>query len=150
MRQNRLKVNPEKTHLLTVGTSTRVDQLMSSIEVKMDGIQLKENPEKSEQLQGIQLEYNLKWNRTFEHLKLKLKKRIAGLAKLKFIMTLPLLKTNSRCAIIWNRRDNTAKKILLSLLLAIDKKSYSGLSFLSNTKRIGVTSTRFLPRCRKV
>ena len=50
MRQNRLKVNPEKTHLLTVGTSPRVDQLTSSIEVKMDGIQLKENPEKSEQL----------------------------------------------------------------------------------------------------
>ena len=59
----------------------------------MDGIVLQENSQKYEELLGISVEYNLKWHRTIDQLQTRLKSRLAGLAKLKFIVPFPFLKT---------------------------------------------------------
>ena len=55
MRENRLKLNADKTHLITVGTSQRVNGLAEGVKVEMDGIVLEENPERCEDLLGILL-----------------------------------------------------------------------------------------------
>ena len=93
MRENKLKLNADKTHLITVGTSQRVNKLHESVKVEMDGIILKENQQKYEDLLGISVEYNLKWHRTIDQLKTRLKSRLAGLTKLRFIVPFPFLKT---------------------------------------------------------
>ena len=49
---NRLKLNAEKTHLLTVGTGTRLRRQDTQVKVLMDGSQLQESPDKCELLLG--------------------------------------------------------------------------------------------------
>ena len=52
MRKNKLKLNPEKTHILTMGTQQRINTLLNTTRVTMDGVELKENDAKCEQLLG--------------------------------------------------------------------------------------------------
>ena len=59
----------------------------------MDGIQLEESQEISELLLGCQLETSLKWHVQIEDLVKKLKKRLVGLQKLKFILPYETRKT---------------------------------------------------------
>ena len=92
MGENKLKLNAGKTHFLTVGTSVRVDSLANPVEVLMDGITLREQVERSEKLLGVHVQYNLKWQKTLEELRKKLKKRLAGLQKLKNVVPLHQLK----------------------------------------------------------
>ena len=92
MEENKFKLNAGKTHLLTVGTSARVDSLANPIEVVMDGITLKEDTERCEKLLGVHIQYDLKWQKTLEELRNKLKKRLAGLQKLKNVVPFPQLK----------------------------------------------------------
>ena len=68
MEENKFKLNAGKTHLLTVGTSTRVNNLPSLVEVEMDSISLEENAERCETLLGVQIEYNLKCQMTLDDL----------------------------------------------------------------------------------
>ena len=86
MSSNQFKLNASKTHLLTVGTESRLNKLENLVDVSMDGVQLEHSKEKSELLLGCQLEPGLKWHIQVEELVKKLKKRIVGLAKLKFIV----------------------------------------------------------------
>ena len=86
MRQNRFKLNAEKTHILTVGTSARVDNLGNKIEVKMDSITVHEGGERCEKLLGVNIEYNLKWHKTIAELRLRLKSRLAGILKLRYVV----------------------------------------------------------------
>ena len=79
MRQNRFKLNAQKTHVLTVGTSARVDNLETKVEVEMDNITVHEDDERCEKLLGVNIEYKLKWHKTIAELRLKLKSRLAGL-----------------------------------------------------------------------
>ena len=60
MQGNRLKLNPEKTHLLTVGTGRRLGRQESQLQVRMDSVKLQENVEKHELLLGCFIEPNLK------------------------------------------------------------------------------------------
>ena len=57
MERNKLKLNAGKTHILTVGTSTRVNNLTSPVEVVMDSTTLQESQERCESLLGVQIEY---------------------------------------------------------------------------------------------
>ena len=91
MRSNRLKLNPDKTHLLTVGTAERLRHT-NELDVTMDNIRLQQNEDNCEQLLGCRVQANLKWKRQTKVLISKLKTRLAGLAKLKFALNFPLRK----------------------------------------------------------
>ena len=95
MEENKLKLNAEKTHILTLGTEERLSQLGNKISVQMDGIELEESEDKVEILLGCHFQANLKFHSHVLALQKKLKKRIAGLAHLKFILPYNLRKVVS-------------------------------------------------------
>ena len=92
MEENRLKLNADKTHILTLGTDQRLSLPGNKVTVTMDGIVLEESEEQYETLLGCCIEPNLKWKVQILELQKKLKKRIAGLAHLKFILPYHLRK----------------------------------------------------------
>ena len=53
----------------------------------MDGVILKETKENAESLLGIKVQNNLKWSIQIQSLSSKLKQRLAGLEKLKYVMS---------------------------------------------------------------
>ena len=83
MQGNRLKLNPEKTHLLTVGTGRRLGRQESQLQVTMDSVKLQENVEKYELLLGCFIEPNLKWHHQVSNVLKKLQLRLYALEKLK-------------------------------------------------------------------
>ena len=93
MRSNKLKLNPDKTHLITLGTQERLRNLSQKVVVEMDGIVLSEDNENTELLLGCHIQANLKWKKQVEVTMNKLKKRLAGLSKLKYICPYPIRKT---------------------------------------------------------
>ena len=126
MGENKFKLNAGKTHLLTVGTSTRVNKLASSVEVEMDNMQLKENVERYETLLGVQIEFSLKWHKTLEELQHRLKKRLAGLSKLRYIVPYSMLKT------ITQGIFNSILVYCLPLFGGCDKSELTSLQVLQN------------------
>ena len=95
MAENKLQLNAGKTHLLTLGTAERLRIPGNQVTVSMDGIILKERPEKSEILLGCAIDSNLKWHNQVRELLIKLKRRLAGLAHVKFVLPYTLRKTVS-------------------------------------------------------
>ena len=91
MRRNRLKLNPDKTHLLTVGTAERLRHT-NNLNVAMDNIMLQQDEGNCELILGCRIQANLKWKTQIKVLISKLKLRLAGLAKLKFVLKFPLKK----------------------------------------------------------
>ena len=89
MRSNKMKLNPEKTHLLTLGTQRKLASLSRPLQIEMDGVPLKEDNSKTELLLGCMVEGNLKWNRHIDVLHSKLKKRLAGLSSIKYCCKFP-------------------------------------------------------------
>ena len=79
MLANKLKLNADKTHLLTVGTQERLRTLPSQPKVYMDGILIKEGKEKCELLLGCMIESGLKWHSQIQNLLEKIKTRLTGL-----------------------------------------------------------------------
>ena len=92
MLSNKLKLNADKTHLMTVGTSARLQLQDSQVVVEMDGCVLEESEERFETLLGCQIEPTLKWHKQVEELLKKLKKRLTALANLSNIITFHLRK----------------------------------------------------------
>ena len=90
---NKLKLNADKTHLMTVGTSSRLRLQEESVVVVMDGCVLQESVDKVETLLGCQIEPSLKWHKQVEELLKKLKKRLTALENLRFIIPFHLRKT---------------------------------------------------------
>ena len=86
MASNSFKLNAGKTHFLTMGTRARLAGLTEAMRVVMDGVVLEESSEKSEVLLGVKIQSNLEWSSQIEVLRIKLKKRLGGLANLKRIM----------------------------------------------------------------
>ena len=95
MSSNRLKLNPDKTHIMTLGTAERLRILQEPVKVTMDQILLEEDPKKSEILLGCHIQTNLKWHQHIENLLGKLKNRLVGLMKIRFILPFHLRKTIS-------------------------------------------------------
>ena len=93
MAGNKLKLNADKTHLMTVGTSRRLQMQESQVVVVMDDCALEESDDKFETLLGCQIEPDLKWHKQVEELIKKLKKRLTALANLRNIIPLHLRKT---------------------------------------------------------
>ena len=77
------------------GTGRRLAKLKpeNSINITMDGFQLKESEEKSEKLLGVKFQSNLKWHKQIQELQLKLKDRLTGLTSVRFIVAFPFRKT---------------------------------------------------------
>ena len=90
---NKLKLNADKTHLMTVGTSERLRSLEDKVKVVMDGFTLEESRDKVETLLGCQIEPGLKWHKQVNELLGKLRKRLTGLAHLRNIIPYNLRKT---------------------------------------------------------
>ena len=86
MAGNSFKLNAAKTHLMTMGTAQRLQNLDAGLKVEMDGILLKETEEKCEVLLGVKIQCDLKWSEQISNLTTKLKKRLAGLNRLRFIL----------------------------------------------------------------
>ena len=57
---NKLKLNADKTHLLTVGTAERLRNLQNPVNVEMEGITLTEGADKCELMLGVQIQANMK------------------------------------------------------------------------------------------
>ena len=92
-RSNKMKLNPEKTHVLTIGTKERLNILPHTVKVTMDDIQLEEDPEGSEFLLGCHIQANLKWKSQTQFLIKKLRTRWTGLMRLNFTLPFQLWKT---------------------------------------------------------
>ena len=60
MSENQLKLNPDKTHVLTLGTSRKLSRINDSIQVSMDGIILEESEGRSETILGCEILITLK------------------------------------------------------------------------------------------
>ena len=85
MASNKLQLNASKTHFLLVGTQERL-RITDLPVVYMDGLLLKENDEKCELLLGVENQANLKWSTQVTKVIGKLKNRLVGLNKLKFLV----------------------------------------------------------------
>ena len=85
MRANKLKINPEKTHILTLGSQSRLRKLDRPLKVSMNGVILKEDPSHTELLLGCHIQSDLKWHKHVVSLKTKLSMRLNGLRHLKYI-----------------------------------------------------------------
>ena len=92
MAENKLQLNAGKTHILTLGTKDRLRIPGNQVTVSMDGIILEESPDKCETLLGCVIDADLKWHGQVAELLKKLKKRLAGLAHIKFILPFHLRK----------------------------------------------------------
>ena len=86
MHSNSFKLNADKTHFLTMGTSERLQTLENQLEVVMDGVILEESIDKYAVLLGVKIQCNLKWGEQIKTLTGKLKQRLAGLDRLRLIM----------------------------------------------------------------
>ena len=95
MLSNQLKLNADKTHILTLGTAERLRLPGNKVTVEMDGLVLEEEVEQYETLLGCQIQADLKWHKQVEQLKSKLKKRLAGLSHIKYILPYATRKTVS-------------------------------------------------------
>ena len=85
MKANKLKLNPDKTHILTVGTQQRLNILDDTVTVEMDNVLLTESASKTELLLGCHINANLKWQQQVKFLIVKLRTRLVALTHLKFI-----------------------------------------------------------------
>ena len=95
MVENRLKLNADKTHILTLGTQERLKLPGNKVTVTVDGYVLEESKEKFETMLGCSIEPSLKWHKQVKDLLAMLKTRLAGLAHLKFILPYNLRKVIS-------------------------------------------------------
>ena len=97
MSENQLKLNPDKTHVLTLGTSRKLSRIVDdSLQVEMDGIVLKESEGKSETILGCEIQNTLKWDVHVQKLRKRLQKRIAGIYKIRHILPFETLKIISQ------------------------------------------------------
>ena len=82
MLSNKLKLNVDKTHLLTVGTRARLRIQESSVKVFMGGQELSESENGHEMLLGCFIEQDLKWHKQIDYVMRKLQSRLNALRKL--------------------------------------------------------------------
>ena len=92
MRSNALKINPEKTHVISVGTQKRLQKMSNPLEVRMDDVVLEQVSSGFEQVLGCKIQADLKFNHHVAALKCKFAKRLSGLAHLKLVCPLSVRK----------------------------------------------------------
>ena len=134
MLANRLKLNADKTHLLTVGTQQRLRILPELPRVVIDGIVIQESQDRNEFLLGCTIQNNLKWNTQVHNLQLKLKSRLAGLNKIKYLVPYNTRKTITQSIF------NSVMVYCISLFGGCDKSHIKDIQVLQNKKN---SMTRF-------
>ena len=87
MRQNRFKLNHDKTQFLVTGTTTMLKNMEAAPKVYMDGARLQQSLSCSELLLGVKIQQNLKWSEQIQFVESKLKIKMGGLEKLKYVMS---------------------------------------------------------------
>ena len=92
MASNRLKLNPDKTHLMTVGTGARLRMQETKVKVTMNEIELVESDDKAETLLGCLIEPDLKWHKQVNRLLVRLKARLTALQHIKGLRMMQLRK----------------------------------------------------------
>ena len=126
MRANKLKLNPDKTHILTVGTQERLNTLTNTIRVVMDDTLLSEDPTKCELLLGCQISSNMKWHKQVAVLTAKLRTRLLGINHLKYICNYDTRKT------ITEGMFNSVLVYCLSVFGGLDKCEVKEVQVLQN------------------
>ena len=139
---NKLKLNPDKTHIMTVGTAERLRTLPQLVQVTMDSVVLEEDPEKSEVLLGCQIQSNLKWQKQIAVLISKLRKRLVGLGALRYIAPYAVRKVISEGIF------NSVLVYCLPLFGGMDKGDLRDLQILQN--KAAQIVTRSPPRAEIV
>ena len=84
MDANKFKLNGDKTHVLVVGTASKLRKINGELSVELDGKKLKQSEQKSEVLLGVHIQADLKWSCQVESLIGRLKIRLAAIEKLRF------------------------------------------------------------------
>jgi hypothetical protein len=141
MLSNKLKLNADKTQLLTGGTQQRLLTLPDQPQVFMDGVQIKEDKDKCEILLGCSIQSNLKWHVQVQNLISKLRTRLTGLNKIKYIVAF-----NTR-KIITQSIFSSIMVYCLPLLGGCDKSEVKNLQVLQNKAAQIVTHSP--PRSRR-
>ena len=126
MGSNQLKLNADKTHVMTLGTSQRLLQPGNKVTIVMDGITLEEDPEKFETLLGCKIQADLKWHKQIQYLQERLKGRLAGLSHIKFILPFSTRK------IISEGMFNSVLSYCLPLFGGCDLQEIKDLQILQN------------------
>ena len=95
MKENELCLNADKTHFMVAGTSQRLLRVKpaETADVHMDNFTLEESDDKSEKLLGVVFQPNLKWNSHLLELQDKLKDRLTGIMKVRYVVSLSFRKT---------------------------------------------------------
>ena len=84
---NKLRLNTEKTKVMLLGTSTKLETTDIPLEVEMAGVKLNQTTETSVMLLGIHIQSNLKWSEQISYLASKLQARLSSLEKLRYVLT---------------------------------------------------------------
>ena len=124
MRSNLLKLNADKSSILTMGTQRRLLNKDKSLEVEMNGVVLTET--QSETLLGCTIQANLKWNGQVSALSKKLASRLNALSKLQYCCPYVLRKSIAECIF------NSLLIYCLPVFGGLDKSSIQDLQKLQN------------------
>ena len=104
MENNSMCLNASKTHLMIAGTGIRVSKFKEEqINISMDGLRLVQSDDKSEKVLGVIVQSNLKWSKHIQDLQTKLKVRLAGIEKIRHVLSV-------------DKRNTVAKAIFESVL----------------------------------
>ena len=109
-----------------MGTQERLRILTEKVQVTIDNVILEEDPSRCELLLGCQIQSNLKWSEQVSGLLGKLKKRLAGLLHLKFIVPFRVRKT------ITEGMFNSVMVYCLPLFGGTDKGHIRSIQLLQN------------------
>ena len=101
--------------------------------VVMDGLVIEESSEKSELLLGCTIQSDLKWHSQIENLLSKLKTRLAGLSKLKYLVPFGIRKTITQSIF------NSVMVYCLPLYGGCDKYQIKAIQVLQNKAALIVT-----------
>ena len=105
MYTNKMCLNADKTHLMICGTGHRLSKIsQDNISISIDDTRLERSDSDFENVLGVSLQQNLKWTKHVQNLQSKLKVRLAGLRKIRNILS-------------FDRRNQVAKAIFESVLI---------------------------------
>ena len=154
MKENEQCLNADKTHFMIVGTRKRLSKINQDdrSKVSMDGHVLMESQGKIENLLGVSIQSDLKWNSHIGELQRKLKDRLHGLSQTRKFVSLGFRKILAEglftsvlnyCIPVWGGTDvghlrelqilqNRAAEIVLNFPLRSHRDSmYDALEWLT-------------------
>ena len=128
MRENKLCLNADKTHLMVAGTAQKLLRVdLDTVNISMDGFRVVEAEDKYETLLGVNFQPNLKWNQHMIELQSKLKTRLTGLLKVRYVLSPKYMK------VIAEGVFNSVFIYCIPLWAGCDKGDLKSLQVLQNT-----------------